>query len=96
MSARVFLSLFENLARPTPEAIEKHVAYLRDLDDRGRLLVCGPFRAGDRGIVCFMAATDEEADRIAREDPFVVLGFKRYRLHEVERATRENGYLLGE
>jgi uncharacterized protein YciI len=86
--------VFESVARPNRDAIERHVEYLRQLDDRGALLVCGPFRDGSGGIVCFVAETPAEADEIARRDPFVELGFKRYRLHEVERATRENGYLL--
>ena len=90
---RLFLSLFDNLAKPTREAIEQHVAYLRDLDDRGVLLVCGPFTEGDGGMVCFFADTREEAVRIAERDPFVAMGFKRHRLREIERATRDNGYL---
>ncbi len=92
-SRRVFLSLFENVSRPTPEAIEQHVAYLRALDDAGDLVICGPFRDGSGGVVCFVAGSIEDADRIARSDPFVALGFKRYSLREIERADRSNHYL---
>ena len=95
MVRRVFLSIFENVARPTREGIERHVEYLRQLDDQGALIVCGPFHGGSGGMVCFLADTPEEADKVARADPFVELGFKKFSLHEIDRAMRENGYLLG-
>jgi uncharacterized protein len=95
MSRRVFVSLFENLEKPTQTGIERHVAYLRALDARGALIVCGPFRDGEGGMVCFFAENEDEARAVAEADPFVELGFKRSRLREIDHATRENGYLLG-
>lgn len=82
----------DSVARPTREAIAAHVAHLRALDDRGALVVCGPFADGEGGMVCVSAASLDEATAMATSDPFVVQGFKRYRVRELERATRENGY----
>jgi uncharacterized protein len=95
MSGRVFVSLLESLRPPSRTVVERHVVYLRDLDARGALIVCGPFRDGEGGMICFLADSEDEARAIAQGDPFVELGFKRLRLREIERATRENDYLLG-
>ena len=90
----VFVYFLENVSPPSREAIAAHVAHLRELDDRGQLVVCGPFSDGDGGMVCITAASREEAEDVARTDPFVALGHKHYTLRELERATRANGYLL--
>jgi uncharacterized protein YciI len=90
----VFVYFLDNVARPTPEAIARHVDHLRALDDAGRLIVCGPFADGDGGLVCVRAASEDDARVIAEADPFVALGFKRCRVRALEVATRENGYLL--
>ena len=88
------MCIFENVSRPSPEAIAAHVAHLRALDDRGALVLCGPFVGVDGGVVCYLAGSRDEALTLADADPFVKLGHKRYRLHEIERATRDNRYLL--
>ena len=93
MEPRTFVYFLDEIAKATPSAIAAHVAYLRSLDDRGLLVVCGPFRDGG-GMVCLTAASEDDARTIAEADPFVALGHRTYRLRELERATRENGYLL--
>ncbi|MFI5302919.1 MAG: YciI family protein [Polyangiales bacterium] len=90
---KTFVYFLDPVSRASPDAIAAHVAHLRALDDAGALVVCGPFVDGSGGVVCVTAASTEEADRIARSDPFVALGVRTYRLRELERATRDNGYL---
>jgi uncharacterized protein YciI len=90
---RTFAYFLDGDARPAREAIEAHVAYLRMLDDRGALVVCGPFTDGG-GIVCIEAASVDEARAIADADPFVTTGIRTARVRELQRATRANGYLL--
>jgi uncharacterized protein len=95
LDERVFAYFLENVTRPTREAIERHVSYLSELDASGRLIVCGPFLDDEGGgMVCITAPSEGAAHDVARGDPFVALGFKRYRVRELARATRENGYLL--
>ena len=88
-----FVIFLESVARPTPEAIAAHVAHLRSLDDAGALIVCGPFADGEGGLVCVEAESLQAATEIAAADPFVTQGFKRFRVRELERATRDNDYL---
>lgn len=59
-----------------------HLAYLRELKQRGHLVLSGPF--GDRtgGIVLIQAETDEDARAIAQADPLVSSGVDAYELHE--------------
>jgi uncharacterized protein YciI len=90
---RTYVIFFENVMRPTREVIAAHVAHLRALDDAGALVVCGPFADGDGGMVCVQAETIDRATAMAAGDPFVEQGFKRFRVRELERATRDNGYL---
>jgi uncharacterized protein YciI len=89
-----FVYFLENVARPTPEAIARHVAHLRALDDAGALVVCGPFADGNGGLVVVTAVTESAAREMAERDPFVTEGFKRIHLRELTRASRENDYLL--
>ena len=91
---RTFVVFLENVSRPTPDAIARHVAHLRALDDRGVLVVCGPFADGDGGLVCLPVQDEAAARAVAESDPFVAKGFKRFRVRELTRATRDNDYLL--
>jgi uncharacterized protein YciI len=91
---RTFVYFLENVSRPPPEAIARHVVHLRALDDSGALVVCGPFADGDGGMVCLTAEDENAARTMAANDPFVAEGFKTFRLRELTRASRENDYLL--
>ena len=90
-----FVCALENVTRPDADAIAAHVAWLRALDDAGRLIVCGPFADGDGGLIVFTAADLAQARATAEADPFVVRGCKRARVRELDRAERANGYGLG-
>jgi uncharacterized protein YciI len=55
----------------------QHLAHLRAIESN--LLGAGPF-AGDQtavGMILFTAATDEDAQRLAESDPFVVAHYTR-------------------
>lgn len=91
-AARTFAIFLDGDARPDAAAIAAHVAHLRALDDRGALVVCGPFVDGG-GLVCVRAASAAEARVIADADPFVARGLRTARVRELEAATRGNGYL---
>lgn len=71
-----------------------HVEHIRSLDDEGRLVICGPFKDGRGGMVILRAQSPEEAETLARRDPFIKEGFEDYEVRELVQATRANNYLL--
>lgn len=89
-----YLYLMENKKELTYQIIQQHVQYLRVLDEKGVLILCGPFQDFPGGIVIFMADNQIEAVKIAENDPFILSGCKTYKLHCLEIANAENGYLL--
>jgi uncharacterized protein YciI len=78
----------------TEEVIKDHVSHLKSLDEQGKLVVCGPFTDVDGGIIIIRASSIEEARTIAESDPFFSEGFESYKLRTLQRACRENNYLL--
>lgn len=56
----------------TEALIRRHVAYLRELDRRGQLVICGPFTDYPGGMVIIKAESLESAKQIASDDPFVI------------------------
>lgn len=78
----------------TKALVEEHVAHLKRLDDAGQLVLCGPFKDYQGGLVVVKASSAEEARRIAESDPFVRSGFESFELRTWELANRGNRYLL--
>jgi uncharacterized protein YciI len=76
------------------EVIENHVAHLKNLDEQGNLVVCGPFMDYDGGMIIVRASSVEEARAIAESDPFFSEGFESYELRTLQQACKENRYLL--
>ena len=76
--------------------VEKHVAFIRGLDDRGQLELCGAFRGypGVAGMIVLRAESFEEADAICKTEPFVAEGYAAYKLRTLQPGNRENNYLL--
>lgn len=68
------LFLIEIGAHADNAPLAEHLAFLRRLRDEGRLLAAGPYEQngdGQTGMYLVNAATSEEADAFAREDPLV-------------------------
>ncbi len=74
--------------------VQRHVEHLRSLDDNGRLVICGPFKDGKGGMVVLRAQSQEEAEGMAKQDPFIAEGFEDYEVRELVAANRNNNYLL--
>jgi len=57
-----------------------HLAYMIDLERRGKLFASGPFGDGTRGdgMTIVRAASEAEAREIALADPFVVNGIRTF------------------
>ena len=90
----LYVYLMKNEKPINAELIQKHVEYLRLLDEQGRLVLCGPFSDYPGGMVVFRADNPEEAAGIANSDPFIASGCKSFELRTLEQASKENNYLL--
>ncbi|WP_249896835.1 YciI family protein [Paenibacillus sp. PK3_47] len=60
------------------EIIRQHVRHLQELERSGQLVLCGPFSDYPGGMVIVRAASREEAEEIARRDPYVTSGIRSY------------------
>ncbi|TFG83869.1 MAG: hypothetical protein E4G74_00525 [Erysipelotrichales bacterium] len=76
-----------------PRIIALHIEHLRYLDMHDHLILCGPFKDHSGGMVIFKAQSKEEAETLAKHDPFIAEGYKTYVLRTIELADASNGYL---
>lgn len=73
-------------ARNTPEGDEmrrQHLLYLWELEEAGKLLGCGPRDAGlptQEGMGLLLAGSREEAEEIARNEPYAKAGWRTNRI----------------
>ena len=69
-----------------------HLAYMVDLERRGKLFASGPFGDGTKGdgMTIVRAADEEEARDMALRDPFVVNGIRTF---TIQRWTVMEGSL---
>ena len=74
----------------------KHVEFIKNLDDRGLLILCGPLKGypGVAGMIIFKAESVTEAKNICKSEPFVAEGYAKYKLVTMKVGNRENNYLL--
>jgi len=74
----------------------KHVEYIKNLDDNGQLVLCGPLTGypGVAGMVIIKAESYEEAEAICKSEPFVAEGYATFKLVTMKVGNRENNYLL--
>jgi uncharacterized protein len=69
-------------AEKNAEVLPRHIAYLEDMEARGKVFARGPFTDGTGGLVVYIAETYEEALEIAEADPHIVEGVRRLELKE--------------
>lgn len=77
----------------TIDVINKHVEHLKRLDENGQLVLCGPFKDYDGGIMIIKAKSFEEDKTIAESDSFIVKGFSTYELRTLELSNKENNHM---
>lgn len=53
---------------------EAHLAGLRKLEEKGRIVLAGPFLDKTGSLIVVDAASQEEAEKIANADPYVLNG----------------------
>ena len=77
----------------TDDLIKAHVKHLKELDDKGLLVLCGPFTDYKGGMIIIRAGSYEEAQKIAETDPFVKTGVETYELRTWELSCEENNHM---
>ncbi|HOT75722.1 MAG TPA: YciI family protein [Candidatus Wallbacteria bacterium] len=89
-----FVLLLKNVKKLNPELINEHVAYMKSLNEKGVLELCGPFVDDwQGGMVIVKAANIEEAKKIAESDPFIKKGFDTYEVRQWLMGSKENDFL---
>jgi uncharacterized protein YciI len=61
---------------------QDHLDYLTALENDGKIFAKGLFVDGAGGMVIYVADSLEEAEELAKKDPYVVKGVRRLELHE--------------
>ncbi len=92
----MYVYLMKNLIPLNEEVVKSHVEHLRELNKKGKLVLCGPFTDYPGGMVVFTAKDLEEAVAIANSDPFIALGYKSFEIRTLEEANEGNNFLLTE
>ena len=71
--------------------IERHVANLRDLDEKGYLVLGGAFKGypGVAGMYILKAASYEEAEELCKSEPLVLEGYATYKLKALQVADKD-------
>lgn len=92
----VMLEKSKTYNKVTKKIIEEHVENLRQLDDAGKLELCGVFKGypGMAGMYILKTESREEAEELCGREPLVTGGYAAYKLVALQIAKRENNYLL--
>ena len=73
--------------------VREHVTHLKMLEQKQQLVLCGPFKDYDGGMVVIKAKSLEDAENIALSDPFIKKGIETYELRTLELSCKENNHL---
>jgi len=76
--------------------VTKHVDFLRELDDSGKLALCGISKGapGVAGMIILKAENLEEAKAICKIEPLTEAGHTKAIVSTLQVANRGNNYLL--
>ncbi len=61
---------------------QQHIDFLTENEKEKRIFARGRFTGGEGGLVIYIAETREEAERLAKSDPYVVSGARTLELFE--------------
>lgn len=73
--------------------VEAHVAFLRELDRDGALVLAGPFAGAPEGLVVLRATDLAAAEALAARDPFVVSGARVASVRAWEISSEANAHM---
>jgi uncharacterized protein len=69
-------------AKRNLEIRPRHIEYLDELDQKGKIFARGPFGDSSGGLVIYIADSYEEASKMAKNDPHVIERSRRLELKE--------------
>ncbi|MEE8340946.1 MAG: YciI family protein [Candidatus Neomarinimicrobiota bacterium] len=75
------------------ELIKRHIEHLKKLEKNDQLVLCGPFKDYNGGIIIIKAETFAEANNIAESDPYITEKFSTYELRILELSNAENNHM---
>jgi len=78
------------------EMVIKHVEFIKNLDDKEQLILCGPLKGypGIAGMIIIKAKNLEEAKSICKSEPFVAESYATFKLLTLKVGNKDNNYLL--
>ena len=68
---------------------QQHMDFLVEKEKEGKIFARGRFTDGEGGLVIYIAASGEEARKLAESDPYVVSGARTLELHEWDMKTAQ-------
>ena len=69
---------------------QQHIDFLAQQEKAGRIFARGRFTGGEGGLVIYIAASFEEALKIAESDPYVSLGARSLEVFEWDMKINEH------
>jgi len=99
MKKLLYVMLLEKTAiykKMNKEAVIKHVDNIRQLDETGKLELCGVLQGlpGFAGMIVLRVESYQEAEVLCKNEPLVTLGYVTYKLATLKVGNKENNYLL--
>ena len=78
----------------TDELLMAHVNHLKELQQQGNLILCGPFVDNQRALLIIRASEKAEVEAFIEQDPFIKSNYyQQFELHEFMEANDENLWL---
>jgi len=84
----VFFVIFENNIAPLEQVQKRrssHLDYIGTLEKKGKIFAAGRFLDGTGGMIIANVGSMEEAEEIARSDPYVVKKIRNYTIKPWDR-----------
>jgi hypothetical protein len=63
-------------------SLDDHLAWMRERQLAGEVLIAGPSHDGDLGIIVFGHMSKADLDALCRQEPFVARGYREYEVIE--------------
>ena len=75
--------------------VDKHIAFIRKLDDEERLVLCGSTKGypGVAGMIVFKAEDLNKAKALCQTEPFVAEGYASLKIFSLRVGNKANNYL---
>ncbi len=61
---------------------QQHVDFLTENEKKGKIFARGKFMGGEGGLVVYIAASRDEANKLAESDPYVTSGARSLEIFE--------------